>query len=100
MTTEWKDLPTMQDVACAQADDWDIQWATRGDQVWAVWLGELWASKYIFRGRPRQPKMKKVKILSYMHIGCGDIIFRFEAEEVANHWIRIPSEDKIVEIPE
>lgn len=51
MTTEWTDLPTLQDVAAAQA---------RGDEihcfaaVWERWGGDWWDADAQFRSRPKQ----------------------------------------------
>ena len=63
MTTkqEWKDLPTMQDVACAQADEWKIQFSD-GNKVWRIWDGKTWANVWNFRARPRQPKMRTITL--------------------------------------
>jgi len=55
--TEWKDLPTLQDVAKAQADNWEIQYSLKGREYFA-WSESAWDSSTFFRGRPRQPKME------------------------------------------
>ena len=82
------------------SEGWEIEWRDPLNYPhWELWDGKGWSVRWQFRGRPRQPAMKKVKILAYMHIGIGDIIFRFETEEISNRWIRIPSEDKEIEVP-
>jgi hypothetical protein len=99
MTTEWKDLPTMQDVACAQADGWEIEWSSLGEE-WSNWPSGAWYSNTLFRGRPRQPKMKKVKMLCWYQKGY---LLSWAEEGVAREgdgYIRVPSEDKEIEVPE
>ena len=66
MTTEWKDMPTLQDVAKAQADGWEIEIQTNPDNdkycPFRNWNGRHWHTEYLFRGRPRQPKMKTITL--------------------------------------
>ena len=102
MTTEWKDLPTLQDVACAQADGWEIevQVDAGNDKYcpWKPWKQETWSFTYLFRARPRQPKTKKVKyecydingILSWLQQGRSTMI----------EWIRQPHLDLEGEVPD
>ncbi len=60
MTTEnWIDLPTLQDVAKAQADGWEIEIQTDpgNDKYcpWKFWEQATWNGGIAYRGRPRQP---------------------------------------------
>ena len=102
MTTEWKPLLTMQDVAKAQADGWEIQIQTdAGNDKYCpfkAWDGRHWNTGYLFRGRPRQPAMKKVKSLCWRFTD-GDLTWRIEGMVLAYPWVRVPSEDKEFEVP-
>ena len=59
MTTEWKDLPTLQDIAEAQAQGWEIQTYQCG---WEPWPETGWGKSSSYRGRPRQPKTKTITL--------------------------------------
>lgn len=62
MTTEnWIDLPTMQDVAKAQSEWWEIEYTYPGS-AWNQWLGTGWSRSSNYRGRPRQPKTKTITL--------------------------------------
>jgi len=101
MTTEWTDLPTLQDVAKAQANDWEIQLYDKHDDEWIHWAGAGWFIGNKYRARPRQPKMKKVKMLAYWR--SGQLVwFQDDTEypEGSQFWIRIPAQDIEIEIPE
>ena len=97
MNEEWKDLLTMQDVACAQADGWEIERLVPRGYGWQQWDGLGWHAEWQFRARPRQPAMKKVKFECFsVH---GQLVWRDESLSVLDHWIRVPSEDKEIEVP-
>jgi hypothetical protein len=96
MNEEWKDLPTLQDVAEAQAQGCDIQ--IYGVVGWETWHECVWALGSKYRGRPRQPAMKKVKSLCW-RFSDGDLAWRIEGMALAHPWIRVPSEDKEFEVP-
>ncbi len=98
MTTEWKDLPTFQDVAEAQAQGWEIEVQMLPSDKFNEWQESVWRSNFMFRGRPRQPKMKKVKSLCWRY-SDGDFAWRIEGINLAKPWIRVPSEDKEIEVP-
>ena len=99
MTTEWKPLLTMQEVAEAQAQGWEIQ-TDAGTKTFALWIGESWYERWQFRGRPRQPAMKKVKIHAYL---VGSYIYLVREDKVdavsQTNWIRFPSGDLEGEVP-
>jgi hypothetical protein len=100
MTTEWKDLPTLPDVGAAQLEGWEIQRLnTAKPDLWSDWDGCAWVSHWSLRGRPRQPKMKKVKSLCWRY-SDGDFAWRTEGIILAKPWVRVPSEDKMVEVPD
>ncbi len=71
-TTKWIDLPTMQDVAKAQADEWVIE-ALIGKQ-WVPWAEVMgWYPSWNFRARPRQPEKKRIVLRrALMTNGSGD----------------------------
>lgn len=101
MTTEtWIDLPTLQDVAKAQYDGWEIVWQEKSSfdesDPLHPWDGSGWSQYWRFRGRHRQPKMKKVKLLGWFD---GEEL-RLAHEALQHDWVRVPSEDKEIEIPE
>lgn len=53
MTTEWKELKTLQDVAAAQAAGEEIEWRDLGAD-WRSWNGATWYVKAEFRSRPKK----------------------------------------------
>ena len=97
MTTEnWIGLPTMQDVAKAQANGWEIEY--RCGAQYATWGGITWQKTFVFRGRPRQPKMKEVKMLCWFANG---VLYWYSADESPReHWIRQPHLDMVAQVPE
>ena len=99
MTTEWTDLPTLQDVAKAQADGLEIECLPYKDCEWGRWLGCTWEHQWKYRARPRQPKMKTVKMLAYLL--NGQLVWYQDnagCPEGNRFWIRVPGEDRIIEI--
>jgi len=103
MTTEnWIDLPTLQDVAKAQAENWEIEY--RCGDGFATWSGMAWQKSFTFRGRPRQPKMKEVKILSWID-PQGEFRRGLEGSNIcksaaSGFWIRQPHLDMIAQVAE
>ena len=95
--TEWKDLPTLQDVANAQDDGWEIEYSITGGEHFA-WKGSLWMQENFFRGRPRQPKMKEVKMECFLI--DGELHWRDENLSILGDWIRQPHLDLIAKVPE
>ena len=101
MSTEWQDLPNRYDVYTAQADNWEIQ-SHGGSGFWIPWNGDSWNVEWYFRGRPKQPKTKTVKLVAYI---MANGIFRWVEEGsmahkdvVATKLRRAPSEDKTVKV--
>ena len=100
MTTEnWIDLNDIQAVACAQADGWEII-ATFGynNTAWEPWSGEYWLNSRKFRGRPRQPKMKEVKMECFLI--DGELRWRDENLSILGDWVRQPQHDLIAKVSE
>ena len=95
MTNEWTDLPTLQDVAKAQADGWEIE--CTGETLWIPWDGTVWRNFMKYRARPRQPKLRKVKMLAYLDTNAE---LRWRGDPAASaQWIRIPAQDIEIEVP-
>ncbi len=68
--------------------------------IWKEWDGTVWSETRIHRIAP-EPK-KRVKLLAYLD-SCGEL--RRVSEDsprkkivVAENWVRVPAEDKEVEI--
>ena len=60
---EWKDLPTIESVAMAKGEGWEIEHGTSRTGPWVAWNSEFWNVHYCYRGRPRQPKMVGIDLL-------------------------------------
>ncbi len=60
--TEWRDLPTMADVAAAQAAGDEIEVGHKFDDLiyWKSWSGLEWTKCWKYRARPRKPATKIV----------------------------------------
>ena len=102
-TNEWRNLPTMADVAAAQAAGDEIQYRAHETYEWRSWRGEIWDKDWLFSARPAQPKMKKVKLLGWLHPSTGDTCTSLESlskEMIDARWIRYPKLDDEIEVPE
>lgn len=97
MTTEWIELPDLQAVAIAQSKDWEIEVDT--GPHWEEWKGAAWMNYMNYRGRPRQPKMRTVKMQCWID-DSGELRWVREWWSPNHDWIRVPAEDKTIEIPE
>ena len=98
MNTEWRELKTLQDVAEAQKNGDEIE--VSDDYVsWKSWFEKSWHFSARYRARPRQPKMKQVKMLCYFD---GEFLFWAveDSSWAAKNRVRVPAEDKVIEIPE
>ena len=97
MSNEWRELKTLQEIAEAQKNGDEIECRDDGGR-WTPWAGEYWHTSWKFRARPRQPKMKQVKLLCYF----DEFELRWRKEDgiVSVNWVRVPAEDKTIEIPE
>ena len=94
--TEWIELTDLQSVAKAQADGWEIEF--KSGKEWTLWTGKGWYADQRYRARPRQPVTRKVKMLCYF---AGlQIMWRSEDCQVPKSWVRVPAEDKTIEVPE
>jgi len=98
MNDEWKDLPDLQWVATAQAEEWEIEFRDDSIREWFTWSGRFWNEIAEFRGRPKQPKTKQVKMLCWYD---GALNWYGENDVLPQDtWKRVPSEDKVIEVEE
>ena len=95
MSNEWRDLPTVADVAAAQAAGDEIEFRSDvvGAGVWYEWNGLYWDKDTKYRARPR-PKTKKVKSLCWRdkhgHLFWADETNGFVGKDI---WQRFPAGD-------
>lgn len=96
---DWRELKTLQDVAEAQKNGDEIECRDEGGR-WFLWAGVYWHTSWKFRARPRQPKMKQVKMLCYLH-NDSRLMWLKEGDLFAKgNRVRVPNLDYIIEIPE
>lgn len=97
------ELTDLQAVAKAQADRWEIEFFRYQDGSangeWAEWKGKVWQEDSFYRARPRQPKMETVKMECWID-DSGELRWVREWWSPKHDWIRVPAEDKTVEVPE
>ena len=95
---EWKEITDPEELFRLKREGWEIQ-TDAGTNTFAEWVGENWYARWYFRGRPRQPAMKKVKLEAWL----SEYELRWLNVEAGNKpaplWIRVQSEDKTVEVP-
>jgi len=97
MTTEnWIDLNDIQAVAIAQSEGWEIE--SERASGWEPWFGEAWYRTVKWRGRPRQPKMKEVKMLCYFT--SDELVWLPQELQALQSWIRQPHLDMIAKVPD
>jgi hypothetical protein len=103
MTTEWRDLPTMADVAAAQAAGEEIEVGHKFDDLiyWRSWGGLEWTKCWKYHSRPR--KQTKTIVLRralitqdghYTVAAASDLDY----SAFANFVMWLPGEE-IVEVP-
>jgi hypothetical protein len=95
MTTEWIELDTLLDVARVQSQGWEIE-VLMGDGSWEKWNGRYWGHHQQYRGRPAQPKMKKMKMLCWTD---GEDLYWKPENHPVMHWQRFPTGDIEGEVP-
>ena len=97
--TEWTELNTLQDVAKAQADGWEIEYRHMAKEGWNPWSKTWWQEDSFYRVRPRQPKMETVKMECWID-DSGELRWVREWWSPKHDWIRTPALDIKIEIPE
>ena len=103
MTTEWKDLPTMKDVANVP-EGWEIQFADRINEIWRTWDGKTWSNVWRFRARPRQPKTKTITLRKALMFIEGNGHYASDVEvndaiQARNYFVCWLGEPYTVEVP-
>ena len=98
METEWQALPNLASVCAVQADGWDIESRTLAVPEWKPWDGHVWKSFMDFRGRPKQPKTKTIKLEGWLDFRSELHLVVAGHESGFTKWLRVPSEDKTVEV--
>ena len=94
MTTEWKDLTTLQEVAQAQADGWEIEICSDDVDEWVPWIGKAWCEWKQYRGLPKQPRMKKVVSECWREEATGNLIWMKPTAPIGHSaWQRFPAGD-------
>ena len=102
MTTEWRDLPTMADVAEAKKNEWEIEHSYNGIK-WFSWQGCYWDADWKFRSRPRKQTKTIVLRRALMRSPPNDTYYATEPTNY-DHSLNIrfvmwlPGEE-IVEVP-
>ncbi len=102
MTNEWRDLPTMQDVAAAQAAGDEITVRSDERSTWLPWVGNCWREDLNYRARPRKPATKTVVLRRALIVDgdgkhcptCGE----YDFSKWPNFIMWLPGEET-VEVP-
>lgn len=104
MTTEWKEITDPEELFKLKREGWEIQiQSDAGNDKYCPfkdWDGRHWNIGYLFRARPRQPKMKKVKLEAWLSKYDG---LRWIAEGMTiadDKWTRQPHLDLEAEVPD
>ena len=101
MTDNWKEITDPEEIFKLKREGWEIQiQSDAGNDKYCPfkdWDGRHWNTGYLFRGRPRQPKMKEVKMECLLI--DGELHWRSEYMSVLQSWIRQPQHDLIAKVP-
>lgn len=100
MTTEWKDLTTLQDVAKAQADGWEIEVFDESAGVWCQWASRAWYSNRSYRGRPKQQKTRTVTSECWRAVDGQLSWVNPMTTKLMGNWQRFPAGDFVGEVDE
>lgn len=98
MTTEWKDITDPEELFRLKREGWEIEFKNTYEEKWFEWNGIEWESRWKFRARPAQPKMKKVKLLAWLD--ADQLFWLRETSTSKFPAVRVPAEDKIIEVME
>jgi len=100
MNNEWQDLPTMQDVARAQYEGWEIKAMNMALTEWFSWDGRAWNVNAKFRGRPRQPAKITVTSECWRNIITAALAYTSTGKGMIAPWQRFPAGDITGEVEE
>ena len=100
---DWKDLVTMQEVAQAQSDGWEIEICADDIDGWLPWIGKAWCEWKLYCGRPKQPKTCTVTSECWWHkrtekLTWGNWIDK--KQYLTEDWQRFPAGDITGEVAE
>jgi hypothetical protein len=96
MTFEnWTDLKSLQTVADAQSEKWEVQIKDWASGLWIPWGGGSWINNQQYRGRPRQ----RAVVYSCFDVD-GQLMWFHPMRVIHPEWTRLPQFDKIVEAAE
>ena len=85
------------DLIHAWADGAEVEYLST-DGRWTLCSRPLWTDESSYRLRDKPAEKKKVKLLAW--INYGTLFWYTEDTDVQPSWIRVPSEDKEVEVDE
>ena len=96
--TDWKEITDPKELFSLDLSEWEIHRYHDRTEEWYDWRGGDWSSNQMFRARPRQPKMKKVKMLCYLV--NGEYLRWITTGHAARDYVRQPHLDMEAEVPE
>lgn len=99
MTDNWQEITDPEELFKLNREGWEIEFRAHKTYTWRTWMGGAWQDDWLFQARPRQPKMKKVKLFGYL-TNSGMLMQVTEDYASAGYWTRVPSEDEEIEVPE
>ncbi len=97
--SEWKDCSSLKLLAEAQSRGDEIEYNTVG-ALWTRWDGDYWNSNYLFRCRPKQPKMKKIVLREALckNKECYWTQWATDDDDFFVCWLDTPSRE--IEVPD
>jgi hypothetical protein len=102
MRTEWIELKSIEDVARAKMEGWEIEHLYMGS--WIRWMGREWLSGNKYRGRPKQPKKVTVTSECWRHKKHGTLTWSVPNATYFDYdttvWQRFPVGDRVGEVEE
>lgn len=99
MGEEWRDLPTMADIAAAQVAGDEIEVYDPANDKWEAWKATVWFAGVEYRARSVS-KTKKVKILGWVDVVSGKTFTAVDGWAISGDAIRYPKLDDEIEVPE
>jgi hypothetical protein len=100
MTQEWKDLPTLQDVAAAQAAGEEIELYYKFSETWHPWDGTIWEAQSKYRSRP----VLKTRTIVLREAVCralqGPYWLSWFSEEPEHVFVKWTGNERTEEVPE
>ena len=104
MTDNWKEITDPEELFKLKREGWEIEFRAHKTYTWRTWMGGAWQDDWLFQARPRQPKMKKVKLLAFL----GATVLQFVREDSIDlqiyakntRWIHQPHLDLEGEVPD